>query len=802
MIKKVLFYLSYLLAIAFISFFLYQISLNSFIKPIYGLNSVEIWFSYLEQDANFTLNTYDENKKEAESIVRYFTIDSFVENSGTHKENKIVVSKTELLLPFHNAHKIDFVFEGENNLVYIKEIKANGKEVSLSKFSSLIESNQKFKIGTQKEDDGIYVLLQEPKVVFDVTKALDLPKITQKEVSQLNEDAKFLRLIWFILCFATTYAIFGLLKHIGKKVSNRSKNSQHESSYNNLLLWGMLTLAIIANISNSYYLLNANLFDYAVETAEKIDITLLFLQNYGPMLLGLLCPMTLGLFFKNKIVRTTGVIVTCSFLSIVIVDNAIQNSIGTRLNFNFIGKFAGDTKYVTDFVFKYLHSVSGNLIVVAALIALGMSIWLICSSKLKASFRTFKYYVVFLVTMFVFGVWPHSVGEYDFILSNVFQVNNIAFSVQGNFKKDYDEIYTPRDNLDFKWQTAPGLNQKKNVILVLVESLGCNFTYICGSGPAYMPKVEKIAKNNLLFDNYYSSVPSTSLSYLAINKSIPVISTRPNQTLSLPYREKLYAENDLTQAFKRNGYNTKFISSTDLVFQMDKSIAFTSYDEVIDAKHKLFEKYQDRYVFNSVSDEVMFDEIINLTKQENGNFFYVTKTASNHSPYNSPLGAQNIQKAFEYTDNAIDDFIKKLESINYFEQGIVVLVGDHHAWESTFAPGVSASDLNKVPLIIVDGKHQGRIDHSQFSHASLGVRLQYMELPEYKFNRFNFNPTDANSKEYIFGYDYQKISMASLKYGDRETNILLSGNNTQIVNAELFSPDEQNDILGYLAWFR
>lgn len=84
----------------------------------------------------------------------------------------------------------------------------------------------------------------------------------------------------------------------------------------------------------------------------------------------------------------------------------------------------------------------------------------------------------------------------------------------------------------------------------------------------------------------------------------------------------------------------------------------------------------------------------------------------------------------------------------------------------------------------------------------LGVRLQYMELPEYKFNRFNFNPTDANSKEYIFGYDYQKISMASLKYGDRETNILLSGNNTQIVNAELFSPDEQNDILGYLAWFR
>ena len=90
MIKK-LYSIYCILAIASISFFLYQISLNSFIKPIYGLNSVEIWFSYLEQNANFTLNTYDENQKEAESIVRYFTIDSFVEKTGTHKENKIVV---------------------------------------------------------------------------------------------------------------------------------------------------------------------------------------------------------------------------------------------------------------------------------------------------------------------------------------------------------------------------------------------------------------------------------------------------------------------------------------------------------------------------------------------------------------------------------------------------------------------------------------------------------------------------------------------------------------------------------------
>ena len=104
--------------------------------------------------------------------------------------------------------------------------------------------------------------------------------------------------------------------------------------------------------------------------------------------------------------------------------------------------------------------------------------------------------------------------------------------------------------------------------------------------------------------------------------------------------------------------------------------------------------------------------------------------------------------------------------------------------------------------IIVDGKHKGRIDHSVFAHSSFGVLLQYMELPEYKLNRFNFDPVNKKSTEFIFGYDYQKPSIVSLKYGERETNILLSGNDTQIMEPNLFTPEEQNDILGYLAWFR
>lgn len=794
LLKKIL----YVFSLLSISYLIYNLTVDAIIKPIYGLNSVEIWFSYLDKSANFSINLYDEKLNKTSTIERYYGIESITDGS----ENQVIVERSDISIPFFESHKVEFVFEGKDNLVFIKKISVNGKGILLDRLVSNLKPNGQYKVGTRHGEEGIYILLNQPKVELDVTEALNLTSITTAEYEKLSSDAVFLKFVWEVLCFISTSVVFVIIRKLLLIICNKRSdipwNTQGNFLFNNTDL-----ITAIGNVVNSYYLLNKTKFDTFQDAQGSYgSLVILFIQNYIPLLLTIFSPMTIALFFKNKVIRILGSFVSLAFLSIVLVDNSIQNSIGTRLNFNFIGKFGGDAKYIRDFAVNYFSGISGDLMIASVIIALGLSIWVVISNKIALTKRTIKYYAAFLTISTVLGIWPYKVGEYDFLFSNVFQVNNWAFSVQGDFNKDYDANYAPRDNLEFGWRVAPGFNKKQNVIVVMVESLGCNFTYLCGSGPAYMPNVERIAKENLLYDNYYSSIPSTSLSYLSINKSVPVIQDRNNKDLSLPYRKKIYSENDMTLKFKQNNYTTRFISSTDLVFEMDKSIAYTSYDEVIDSSSPVFKNYQEKYVFNSVSDDVLFKEIVNLTKKEKSNYLYVTKTASNHSPYNSPYGALNIKKAFEFTDNAISNFIAALEANNYFENGIVVLVGDHHAWGSTMSLGQSPSDINKVPLIIVDGKHKGRIDHSVFAHSSLGVLLQYMELPEYKLNRFNFDPVNKKSTEFIFGYDYQKPSIVSLKYGERETNILLSGNDTQIMEPNLFTPEEQNDILGYLAWFR
>ena len=327
---------------------------------------------------------------------------------------------------------------------------------------------------------------------------------------------------------------------------------------------------------------------------------------------------------------------------------------------------------------------------------------------------------------------------------------------------------------------------------------------MCGNGPAYMPNLEKIAARNTLYNNYFSEIPATSLSYLSMVKSVPVIQTNDSDQVSQSYRKKLHEQNDFVKAFRENGYKLKFISSTDLVFGMKTTVSESIYDEVIDANSDLFKNITKRYVFNSVTDEELFKKIVEQISTENGKFFYITKTASNHAPYTSPLGELNIEKAFEYTDLAISKFVKKLENNNYFDNGILILVGDHHAWKvDNYSPNSSPSTYNKVPLIIIDGKNEGKIYNYQFSHASLGVMLQYLQLPRFKYNKFNFIPTNPNDhQEYIFGYDYKKSASVSILKGDKEAKILLSGDDSKVEPNGIFTIEEEQDILGFLGWFR
>ena len=786
-------------------------------------NSILINLTYLLKDGDFTLRSYDQNNALQQNTSKKIILKRHTITNNNQKEEFIDFESYEIDIPILNSHKIEIELNTDNNLAYIDEIIINNRSISLNNFITNAKSSSKLHIGKFKDraSAGIVIGSEDKNTVIDITNVLNPVKVTAEELKQINDEQLLYNILLRGFCFVTIFLMCYVIS-ISLKAFNKE-------SYRPRFIIILIFLVLALSITNSYYLLFENSFQnsntfFKDETNTFLSVTqsniLKFLQNFATLIC-LLCLVLTSIFFiKSRIIKSIIAVSSLIILTVLLVDNCLLNVLSVRLNFNMAGH-AGETKYFDDFIYSYLISDSGLLMCIGFITFVITAFSGMFVTIEKASLRKLASCLsIPIASLTVWGVYPTNPEEFDFTYLNPFQINGFCFQKMGNFYNTYSDSYSKGNNLTFDYKTEPGLNQKKNIILVLVESWGCNFTYICGTGPAKMPNIESLAKNNAFFDNYYSIMPSTSFSLLSIIKSAPVINiawdlpveTETSANISIPksfnksYSRMLHSQNDLITTFKSNNYKTSFISSTDHVFGMNDIMKQTHFDEVIDTSDPDFASIKERFSFNSVSDQELFTFIINKIKSENHKpFFYVTKTATNHAPFNSPLGFNNLDKAFEYTDQEVYRFIKQLETIDYFKNGIVILVGDHHAWGSDGAKRNNSEPtfINKVPLIIIDGKNQGSVNHTQFSHASLGVLLQYLELPTYKFNQFNTNPLIENPKpEIIFGYDFGAMTYLEVKKDDRSNTIVLDGDDSYFKDDNIFTPEEMDEILGYVAYFR
>ncbi|WP_406037613.1 LTA synthase family protein [Succinimonas sp.] len=820
-IKEIIYFILLLFLSLLLSHSVFEPLKKSILLPIDGANnSILINLTYLLKDGDITLKSYDQNNILQHNTSKKITLKKHTITDNNQKEEFIDFESYEIDIPILNSHKIEIELNTDNNLAYIDQIIINNRSISFNDFITHAKSTSKLHIGKFKDgaSSGIVIGSEDKNTVIDITNVLNPVKLTTEELKQINDEQLFYNFLLRAFCFITIFLICYIIS-ISLKAFNRE-------SYRPRFIIILIFFALVFSITNSYYLLFENSFQnsnafFEDETNAFLSVTqsniLKFLQNFATLIC-LLCLVLTSIFFiKNRIIKSIIAVSSLMILTVLLVDNCLLNVLSVRLNFNMAGH-AGETKYFDDFIYSYLISDSGLLMCTGFITFVITSFSGMFITIEKASLRKLASYLsIPVASLTLWGVYPTDPEEFKFTYLNPFQVNGFCFQKMGNFYNTYSDNYSKRNNLTFDYKTEQGLNQKKNIILVLVESLGCNFTYICGTGPAKMPYIESLAKNNAFFDNYYSIMPSTSLSLLSIIKSAPVIhiawdlpvETETSSSISSfnkSYSRMLHSQNDLIRSFKSNNYKTSFISSTDHVFAMNEIIKQTNFDEVIDTSDPGFANIKERFSFNSVSDQELFKFIVTKIKSENDKpFFYVTKTATNHAPFNSPLGFNNLDKAFEYTDQEVYRFVKQLEAIDYFKNGIVILVGDHHAWGADGAKRNNSEPtfINKVPLIIIDGKNQGSVNHTQFSHASLGVLLQYLELPTYKFNQFNTNPLVDNAKpEIIFGYDFGAMTYLEVKKDDRSNTIILDGDDSYFKDDNIFTPEEMDEILGYVAYFR
>lgn len=318
---------------------------------------------------------------------------------------------------------------------------------------------------------------------------------------------------------------------------------------------------------------------------------------------------------------------------------------------------------------------------------------------------------------------------------------------------------------------ASGVEMKKNVVLISVESLSADFLGVFGNEQGITPNLDSLAAKSLLFTNLYATGTRTVRGLEALSVATP---PTPGQSIvRRPHNEGLFT---IGSVFKEKGYATKFIYGGYGYFD-NMGYYFANNGYTVVDRTKLTKKEIDYENIWGVADENLFTlakrEIEESVKSGKPVFAHVM-TTSNHRPFTYPDGRIDIpshtsrEGAVKYTDYAIGKFLKDAEKEPWFKNTMFVIIADHCASSA----GKTDLPVNKykIPLLIYAP--------GMIAPAKMDRLMSQIDLAPTILGLLNFS-----YKSKFFGYDIFKLepgrerafisTYQSLGYIRKDTLIIL-----------------------------
>ncbi len=228
-----------------------------------------------------------------------------------------------------------------------------------------------------------------------------------------------------------------------------------------------------------------------------------------------------------------------------------------------------------------------------------------------------------------------------------------------------------------------GEEKQLNIVLIMVESLSAEYMGAFGNKENLTPNLDKLARQGLLFNNFYATGTRTTRGLEAVTLSLP---PTPGQSIvkRIGRTRGLFS---LGQALNNKGYASYFVYGGRGYFDnMNAFFSDNGYGIVDRASFADSEvKFENAW---GIADEDLFNKVLNLgdaSYEQKKPFFTHIMTTSNHRPFSYPENRIDIPSgsgrngAVKYTDWAIGQFIEKAKQKPWYDDTLFVIVADHCA---------------------------------------------------------------------------------------------------------------------------
>ena len=249
----------------------------------------------------------------------------------------------------------------------------------------------------------------------------------------------------------------------------------------------------------------------------------------------------------------------------------------------------------------------------------------------------------------------------------------------------------------------------KNLVFIIMESFSAQFTETLGKEPDITPHFDRLAKEGLLFDRFFSNGTHSHQGMFSTGACFPNI---PGYEYLMQEPEGQHPFSGLPALLKNKGFQDVYVyngafnwDNQEGFFRNQGMTRFIGRDEM--------ENPQFVDPTWGVSDQDMFNQALReLNRMDSETPFYaILQTLSNHLPYTLPeplpvspvthFGESNEHlTTMRYADWALGRFFDEAKKQDWYQDTLFMLVGDHG-----FRPKQQLGEINLlryyVPMLLL-----------------------------------------------------------------------------------------------------
>lgn len=444
-----------------------------------------------------------------------------------------------------------------------------------------------------------------------------------------------------------------------------------------------------------------------------------------------------ALLLRRWWLRLLPLLLLAGLMVAMAADLVVFHSLTHRLLWSDVLKFARELSSVSD---VGARSLQGS----ARAIALGLTLAavLIWSAALRSLHSRPRLGVLTLAAALAIALasWSLRSQDPEYVNANLSFQNLLEVNLAQSIDAPYSAAFIARmhDVPALPSRCIAGQARRPNVILVMVESLSAYQSRRYGGELDAMPQLDALAERGRWFPDFHANGFTTDGGMIALltgQAPIPVFGRYASMDAFAGYADRAQSVPALLGQF---GYYSVFFTTGDLGF-VDKNrwLPDIGFDRFEGAESGYYEG-KSRGIFGAARDSLLFDRFAQWydNEREPGRPFFATLlTVTTHPPFINPeTGVADEEAVLREVDASIAGLYRHLQSAGYFDDGILIVTGDHRAMTPLHRAEYQRygeSAYSRVPMYIWGPSDyaNGRVD-GVFQHSDLLPSLQHLTAAE------------------------------------------------------------------------